>query len=61
MLLVSRFAREVVQPKVREMDENELMDKSIINAMFENGVSVSPFYWHLSIYRLHMSYVVDGS
>lgn len=49
MLLVSRFAREVVQPKVREMDENELMDKSIINAMFENGVSVSPFYWHLSI------------
>lgn len=35
---VSRFAREVVQPKVREMDENELMDKSIINAMFENGL-----------------------
>ncbi|KAG2232293.1 hypothetical protein INT48_009314 [Thamnidium elegans] len=36
---VSRFAREVVQPKVQEMDEAELMDKDIIKAMFENGVS----------------------
>lgn len=36
--IVARFAREVVQPKVREMDENEVMDKSIIDAMFENGV-----------------------
>lgn len=35
---VARFAREVVGPKVREMDENENMDKSIINAMFENGL-----------------------
>ena len=34
----SRFAREVVQPKVQEMDEAEVMDKSIINAMFENGL-----------------------
>lgn len=37
---VSRFAREVVQPKVQEMDEAELMDKDIIKAMFENGVSI---------------------
>lgn len=36
---VSRFAREVVQPKVSEMDEAELMDKNIIKAMFDNGVS----------------------
>jgi hypothetical protein len=36
---VARFAREVVQPKVQEMDEAEVMDKSIINSMFENGVS----------------------
>ncbi|GAA5811533.1 hypothetical protein MFLAVUS_004970 [Mucor flavus] len=35
---VSRFAREVVQPKVQEMDEAELMDKDIIKAMFENGL-----------------------
>lgn len=37
---VTRFAREVVQPKVRDMDEAELMDKDIIKAMFENGVSI---------------------
>jgi len=38
-MIVARFAREVVQPKVQEMDEAEVMDKSIINAMFDNGVS----------------------
>lgn len=36
---VSRFAREVVQPRVQDMDEAELMDKDIIKAMFDNGVS----------------------
>ena len=36
---VARFAREVVQPKVSEMDEAELMDKNIIKSMFDNGVS----------------------
>ncbi|KAI9320745.1 acyl-CoA dehydrogenase/oxidase [Dichotomocladium elegans] len=35
---VARFAREVVQPKVRDMDEAELMDKDVIKAMFENGL-----------------------
>jgi hypothetical protein len=35
---VSRFAREVVAPKVREMDEAEKMDPSIIKGLFENGV-----------------------
>jgi short/branched chain acyl-CoA dehydrogenase len=34
---VARFAREVVQPKVQEMDEAELMDSNIIKLMFENG------------------------
>lgn len=38
---VARFAREVVQPKVQEMDEAELMDSNIIKLMFENGVSHS--------------------
>ncbi|KAI7865889.1 acyl-CoA dehydrogenase/oxidase [Mucor mucedo] len=35
---VTRFAREIVQPKVRDMDEAELMDKDIIKSMFENGL-----------------------
>lgn len=35
---VQRFAREVVAPKVREMDENEMMDPSIIKQLFEQGL-----------------------
>ncbi|KAK7471300.1 hypothetical protein VKT23_002709 [Stygiomarasmius scandens] len=35
---VRRFATEVVQPKVREMDENEQMDPSIIQGLFEQGL-----------------------
>ncbi|KAH7344003.1 acyl-CoA dehydrogenase/oxidase [Rhizoctonia solani] len=36
--VVSRFAREVVAPKVREMDEAEKMDPAIVKGMFENGL-----------------------
>lgn len=36
---VKRFASDVVGPKVREMDENESMDPSIIKGLFEQGVS----------------------
>ena len=39
--LVRRFATDVVGPKVREMDENEMMDPLIINDLFEQGVSPS--------------------
>ncbi|RPD62118.1 acyl-CoA oxidase [Lentinus tigrinus ALCF2SS1-7] len=35
---VRRFAEDVVAPKVREMDENEMMDKSIIKGLFEQGL-----------------------
>ncbi|THU79990.1 mitochondrial acyl-CoA dehydrogenase [Dendrothele bispora CBS 962.96] len=35
---VRRFATEVVQPKVREMDEKEQMDPSIIQGLFEQGL-----------------------
>ncbi|THV04503.1 acyl-CoA dehydrogenase NM domain-like protein [Dendrothele bispora CBS 962.96] len=35
---VRRFATEVVQPKVREMDENEQMDTSIIQGLFQQGL-----------------------
>ncbi|ANB12204.1 acyl-CoA dehydrogenase, mitochondrial precursor [Sugiyamaella lignohabitans] len=35
---VSKFAEEVVAPKVREMDENEAMDPAIVQAMFDNGL-----------------------
>lgn len=36
---VKRFSQEVVEPKVRDMDENEKMDPEIIKGLFENGVS----------------------
>ncbi|KAJ7895654.1 acyl-CoA oxidase [Mycena olivaceomarginata] len=34
---VQRFATDIVGPKVREMDENEQMDPSIIKGLFEQG------------------------
>ncbi|KAJ2080054.1 hypothetical protein H4R24_000008 [Coemansia sp. RSA 988] len=36
--VVSRFAREVVQPKVAEMDEKEIMDPQVIRGLFEAGL-----------------------
>lgn len=35
---VKRFAEDVVQPKVEEMDENEKMDPEIIKGLFEQGL-----------------------
>jgi short-chain 2-methylacyl-CoA dehydrogenase len=35
---VRRFAQDVVQPKVMEMDETELMDKGIIKDLFDQGL-----------------------
>ena len=42
--LTKRFATDIVGPKVREMDENEMMDPSIINGLFEQGsIPLAPF------------------
>ena len=38
---MKRFAQDVVGPKVREMDENEMMDPSVVKGLFEQGVSDS--------------------
>ena len=35
---VEKFAATVVKPKVHEMDESEIMDKSVINGLFEMGL-----------------------
>ena len=35
---VSKFAREQIEPKVREMDEAESMDPTIIEQLFEQGI-----------------------
>lgn len=35
---VAKFASEVIQPKVREMDEAEVMDPTIIEQCFEQGL-----------------------
>ena len=37
-MAVRRFASDVVAPKVREMDEKELMDPAIIKGLFQQGV-----------------------
>lgn len=36
---VAKFAKDVIGPKVKEMDENELLDKTILQGLFEQGVS----------------------
>ncbi|KXS11698.1 mitochondrial acyl-CoA dehydrogenase [Gonapodya prolifera JEL478] len=44
---VSRFAREVVAPKVKQMDEQEKFDDGVIKALFDSGlmgIEVSPDY-----------------
>jgi hypothetical protein len=48
--LVKRFAQEVIRPKVREMDENEMMDPSVIKGLFEQGVrdTLPPVSLHLA-------------
>jgi alkylation response protein AidB-like acyl-CoA dehydrogenase len=35
---VEKFAATVVKPKVHEMDESEIMDKSVIDGLFEMGL-----------------------
>ena len=38
--LVAAFAKEKIQPLVREMDEKSEMPDSLIRSLFEHGVSV---------------------
>ncbi|KAL1413137.1 hypothetical protein Q8F55_000886 [Vanrija albida] len=35
---VRKYATEVIEPKVREMDEAEVMDKDVIQGLFDNGL-----------------------
>jgi short/branched chain acyl-CoA dehydrogenase len=37
--VVRRFANDVVGPKVRQMDESEVMDPEVIQGLFDNGVN----------------------
>lgn len=37
-ILVSRFAQEVVKPKVSQMDETEKLDPAVLNELFQQGV-----------------------
>jgi short/branched chain acyl-CoA dehydrogenase len=36
--MVSKFANEVILPKVRDMDEAEAMDPAVVEQMFEQGL-----------------------
>jgi short/branched chain acyl-CoA dehydrogenase len=36
--MVSKFAEEVILPKVRDMDEAEAMDPTVVEQMFEQGL-----------------------
>ena len=35
---VSKFANDVIAPKVRDMDENEAMDPAVVEQLFEQGL-----------------------
>ena len=35
---VSKFANEVIAPKVRDMDEKEAMDSAVVEQLFEQGL-----------------------
>jgi alkylation response protein AidB-like acyl-CoA dehydrogenase len=35
---VQKFANDVILPKVREMDENEVMDPTVVEQLFEQGL-----------------------
>ena len=37
---MQRFAQDVVAPRVRDMDENEMMDPEVIKGLFETGVRI---------------------
>lgn len=49
--LVSRFAQDVVKPKVLEMDEKEDLDEVVLKGLFEQGVSHFLFFT-LSLFRV---------
>ena len=40
-VVVSRFAQTTVAPLVRSMDDSKIMDKSVIDILFEQGVLVT--------------------
>jgi len=45
--IVTKLAVEKIQPLVKEMDEKNMLDKSVIKALFDNGlmsVDISPKY-----------------
>ena len=50
IVTVARFAQEIIAPKVREMDEAEMMDPEVIKGLFEQGVSA-----HLSQPRRYLT------
>lgn len=39
-MLVRRFAKEKIEPKVHEMDEKEMLDKTVLQGLFSQGVSL---------------------
>lgn len=56
---VQRFAHDVVAPKVREMDENEMMDKDVIKGLFDQGVRTTKIYTRYSL--IDYSYTAHGN
>ena len=44
IVLVARFAKDVVEPHVKEMDEKGEMPSSLIQAFFDNGVRATGNY-----------------
>ena len=44
LCVVRKFSEEVIAPKVREMDENEMMDPEIIKGLYEQGVCTADYF-----------------
>lgn len=44
LLTVKKYAQERIAPLVSKMDENSVMDKEVIESLFEQGVCKSYIY-----------------
>jgi hypothetical protein len=54
---VSRFAQDVVKPKVLEMDETEHLDEAVLKGLFEQGVRI---FWFSVSWSVIPSFVQFG-
>ena len=52
--VVAKFAKEEVEPLVRDMDDKSEMPRNLIDKIFQNGVRFSPFVLCMYMYYMYM-------